>query len=119
VEFHDLAGDGGFEGGVVVFPFMERFGLVRLCVSSCMKFGLGGGTCRVLCNVHGRSGNVALPRMNCELAGLASLDVVERVRRALRAAEGRRRMVAILQQSDWILLTWCLDDSQKSIGEHK
>lgn len=46
-------------------------------------------------DVQGRSGRVALPRVNGTLAGLAIFEMVERLRRVERAVDGRKSVVAM------------------------
>ena len=51
-------------------------------------------------DVHGRSGRVALPRLNWVLTGLAILETEERFRRVERAADWRSSVVDILGQDE-------------------
>ena len=48
-------------------------------------------------NLHGRSGSVALPRMNGVLAGLAILEMVEALRRVERAVDERKSVADMLR----------------------
>lgn len=86
VQFHNLAGDGGLKGAVVVFWSLR----------SAVGGGLGGHGI-----LHGRSGRVALPRVNGTLAGLAILELVERLRRAERAVDERKSGVDMMRR--WIV----------------
>ena len=49
-------------------------------------------------DVHGRSGRVTLPRLNWVLAGLATLEMEERLRMVERAVDWRSSVVDILGQ---------------------
>lgn len=77
VEFHNFAGDGWFEGAIVVYSGL------RMSVTSIDSFSYGRYE-------HGRSGSVALPRMKLAPARPACLDVDEVALRAERAVEVRR-----------------------------
>lgn len=89
VQLHYLAGDSGLERAIVVFG--RGLSAIDVCT----------GEER---NLHGRSGRVALPRVNGMLAGLAIFEMVERFRRVERAVDERR---SVLDISDpWEVLWW-------------
>ena len=64
VEFHNFAADGWFEGAIVIYSGL------RMNVTSVGSFLYGGYK-------HGRSGSVALPRMELAPARPACLNVDE------------------------------------------
>lgn len=65
VEFHYFAGDGGFEGAVVVF-FLAEGGKLAL---GCLFDGWLRRELSWRGGIQGRSGRVAFPRVNCVLVG--------------------------------------------------
>jgi hypothetical protein len=85
MEFHDLARNGWFEGAIVICRVVSFISYVhRLC----------------LVGLHGRSGNVALPRTKLVLAKATVLAAWEApTRPALKAAELRSKAVAIFIES--------------------
>jgi len=82
MKLHYLAGDGGLERAIVIFRRL----LLAIEVGTEMKRSL-----------HGRSGRVALPRVNGTLAGLAIFDMLQRLRRLERAVDERKSVVDILK----------------------
>jgi hypothetical protein len=81
MEFHDLARNGWFEGAIIICRAVSFLSYIhRLCLVS----------------LHGRSGNVALPRTKLVLAKAAVLAALEALTRpALKATELRNKAVAI------------------------
>ena len=99
VKLHDLAGDGRFEGAIVVCSIRL---LAPRQLSAQIKVTTG--------DVHGRSGSVAFPRTKLAPARPARLeDVEEAARRAERAAEVLKRVADMIAQ-------WCDVEVPKLAG---
>ncbi len=94
VEFHYLAGDGGLERAVVVL-----WSGWLVIAASIDREG----------HPHGRSGRVALPRVNGTLAGLAIFDMVQRLRRVERAVDERNSVVDMMDL--WIVYWYSFSTS--------
>ena len=77
MELHDFAGDGGFEGAIVIYRAL------RVSIRSIDVFWYSSYE-------HGRSGSVAFPRTKLAPARPACLEVEEATRKAERAVEERR-----------------------------